>query len=284
MINQRSKPLIIGFVTDLFFALKIEQILDNLGYDIEWIESSDQVSKNRAQANLQQYAEHLDGPGADLIDLVTNLQPVLILFDLNNNNIPWYRWIALLKSAPATRRVPILAYGPHVDDVSLNSAKGAGADVVLTRGKFIKELDELIQTYARIPDRMAVQKACDQSLSNLAIRGLEEFNRGQYFEAHEYLEEAWNEDQSEARELYRAVLQVAVAYMQIQRGNYNGAVKMFLRMRQWFNVLPDTCRGVNVAQLRKDANEVYSQVIVLGSNQIGRLQRYEFKPVDYALK
>jgi hypothetical protein len=48
-------------------------------------------------------------------------------------------------------------------------------------------------------------------------------------------------------EVYRAVLQVAVAYFQIERGNYNGAAKMFLRLRQWIDPLPDYCRGIDIA-------------------------------------
>ena len=69
-------------------------------------------------------------------------------------------------------------------------------------------------------------------------------------EAHDLFERAWMEDESPGRELYRAILQVAVAYYQISRGNYNGAAKMFLRMRQWIDPLPDFCRGFNVAQLQ----------------------------------
>jgi CheY-like chemotaxis protein len=284
MIIQRSTPVIVGFVADLYFAQKIEQVIENYGYTVKWIETFDQVTRNSSPVSVRQYAEHLVGPGADLIEIVAKLQPVLIIFDLNNNKIPWYEWITLLKSAPATRRIPVLAYGPHVDTISLKSARGAGADIVLPRSKFIKDLDDLIRDYVRIPDLAAVDKSCDQGLSEIAIKGLEEFNKGQYFEAHELLEEAWNKDQPPGKELYRAILQVAVAYLQIERGNFNGAMKMFLRMRQWFALLPENCRGVDVGQLRMDADEVYSKLIELGADQIGGFQQYKFKPIKYSLK
>jgi hypothetical protein len=88
-------------------------------------------------------------------------------------------------------------------------------------------------------------------------------------------------DTSPGRELYRAILQVAVAYLQIERGNYAGAMKMFLRLRQWIDPLPETCRGVNVAQLRADAWRARETLIALGKDRIGEFDRELFKPVIY---
>jgi len=100
----------------------------------------------------------------------------------------------------------------------------------------------------------ALSEACSEQLSQRAIQGIELFNRGEYFEAHEVLEEAWREDHGLTRELYRAMLQVAVAYLQIERGNYRGSMKMFIRLRKWIEPLPEVCRGVDVAQLRMIAS------------------------------
>jgi predicted metal-dependent hydrolase len=152
---------------------------------------------------------------------------------------------------------------------------------VLARSQFSAGLPDLIQKYARIPDYAGLEEACQRPVSYLAIRGIEKFNQGEYFEAHELLEEAWNEDETPARELYRAILQVAVAYLQIERGNYNGAMKMFLRVRQWIDPLPDQCRGVDVAQLRVDARQVHESLQALGREEIGKFDRRLFKRVIY---
>ncbi len=120
-------------------------------------------------------------------------------------------------------------------------------------------------------------------LSILALQGFDLFNQGEYFEAHERLEAAWNEDLSPGRELYRAVLQVAVAYLQIQRQNYTGALKMFLRLRQWIEPLPDKCRGVDVENLRKDAQTVYQQLTVTGKDKLAEFDQALFKPVIYQI-
>jgi len=110
---------------------------------------------------------------------------------------------------------------------------------------------------------------------------LQEFNHGKYFEAHEFLEDAWNEDSSPGRELYRAILQVAVAYLQIERRNYNGAIKMFLRVRQWIDPLPGQCRGVDIDQLRSDAERVRQALLALGPERIGEFNHNLFHPVQY---
>jgi CheY-like chemotaxis protein len=275
------QPLIVGFIADLFFAVKVEDAARRLNFRVEWIERADQVAPLDPEIPWRQYAEHLVGPGAALLDKLTLWKPALLIFDLGNQDIPWRQWVALIKSAPATRRIPVMCFGSHVDVDTMKAARSAGADAVLARSQFSAALPDLIQKHARIPDYAGLDEACQRSLSFLAVKGLEKFNQGEYFEAHELLEAAWNEDETPARELYRAILQVAVAYLQIERRNYNGAIKMFLRVRQWIDPLPDQCRGVNVAQLRADAKSVHDKLLAVGREGIGAFDRDLFKGVQY---
>jgi predicted metal-dependent hydrolase len=77
------------------------------------------------------------------------------------------------------------------------------------------------------------------------------------------------------------VLQVAVAYLQIERGNPNGAKKIFLRSRQWLSPLPDTCRGVDVKQLKKDAAAVEQALKEEGVEAARkRFKRVVWKEID----
>lgn len=280
--THRQPPIIVAFVSDLLFTTRVEDAARRLNYQVKLIERFEQVaSPEEQEPQKKQLAEHLVGSGAILLETLTHWQPVLLIFDLDNEAIPWRDWIALIKSVPATRRMPLICFGSHVDVESLKEAKERGADATLARSLFFSTLPEIIQKYARIPDYAAVEEACTEELSPKARRGLEEFNRGEYFEAHETLEEAWNEDEAPGRELYRAILQVAVAYLQIERGNYNGAVKMFLRMRQWFAPLPDECRGVDVRGLRSDSQMVYEALVALGRERIGEFDRSLLRPVIY---
>lgn len=276
-------PVIVGFIADLIFASRIEDAAERLGYRMHWIERLEQVAPPEAGPQPRQLGEHLTGPGAALIEQVTSLHPALIIFDLGNPHIPWRQWVALLKSVSATRRYPLICYGSHIDAATLKEAEHAGAEAVLPRSRFMSDLPALIQQYARWVDYAALQHTCRQPLSPQALHGLELFNHGEYFEAHEALEAAWNEDDTPGRELYRAILQVAVAYLQIERGNYNGAIKMFLRLRQWIDPLPETCRGVDVSRLRSDARSAYEALLALGRSRIAEFDRSLFQPVRYTL-
>jgi len=130
-----------------------------------------------------------------------------------------------------------------------------------------------------VVDRPALEVDCSGEMSALAVKGIELFNAGDYFEAHEALEHAWLAETGPVRELYRGVLQVAVAYLQITRQNYRGALKMFLRMRQWLDPLPDECLGIDVAQLRLEASEARATLEGLGEARIGDFDLSLLKPV-----
>jgi CheY-like chemotaxis protein len=279
MSSQESGPYLFAFVHDLFFTTRIENVGRQLGFRVELVPDADSLGPEQSGTPENQPGEPVYGRAAQLIERVTTRQPALLIVDLGNENVPWRRWLALLKSSPATRRLPILCYGAHVDVETMNQARDLGADAVVARSRFTSALPELIQKYARLPDRQEQAAACQEALSPTAVRGLALFNDGDYYEAHEVLEDAWNEEEGPGRDLYRAILQVAVAYLQIERGNYAGAVKMFLRSRQWFEPLPDVCRGIDLAQLRADATAVHEAVLDLGPERIGEFDRALLRPV-----
>jgi CheY-like chemotaxis protein len=275
-------PLILAFLSDLIFATRVETTAERLGFRVRLIERQSQIAPaDEHSPSFRQIGEQTTGPGAALMEQLTLWKPVLILFDLGNAEIPWRQWLPLIKSAPATRRIPVVAYGSHVDTETMKLAASCGADAVLARSRFTADLPEILQKYAWKSNPAVLEEACAQPLSELARRGLEEFNRGLFFEAHESLEAAWKEDVSAGRDLYQAILQVAVAYLQIERGNYHGAQKMFWRVRQWIDPLPDTCRGVDVARLRQDAERVRQALVASGAGRIGEFDRRLFKPVLY---
>jgi uncharacterized protein len=58
------------------------------------------------------------------------------------------------------------------------------------------------------PSPEEITTGCMGALPPLALRGLELFNQGEYFEAHEALELAWREETGPVRELYRGILQI----------------------------------------------------------------------------
>lgn len=278
---METTPLIVAFVADLMFTPRIAKVAEHIGYRVKWIEAADQIGNVELEARPELPGEFLYGREGRLFDQMTLWQPALLLFDLNNAAIPWREWIAALKSAAATRRIPVMCFGSHMDVDTMKAARSVGADAVLARSRFTADMPALFQRYARIPDRAALGVACSEPLSDLALKGIEKFNEGDYYAAHDSLEEAWVMDEGPGRDLYRGMLQVGIAYYQIEHNNYRGAIKMLLRVRQWLDPLPDKCRGVNVARLREDADRVYAALLSLGEGQIGMFNRQLFGTIDY---
>jgi predicted metal-dependent hydrolase len=122
---------------------------------------------------------------------------------------------------------------------------------------------------------------CSAPLPTAARHGLELFNRGEYFEAHEALEDAWRAEKGEIRSLYQGILQAAVMYLHITRNNYGGAIKMFNRCMKLLAPWPDSCRGIDVGRLRRDLSTVMEAVTRLGPGRLEHFDTSLFRPVRY---
>ena len=274
------KPLILALTEDYFVIPRLEDAANALGYEIEVIEAPSAFGAEGDPLTRQiPLTEPLKGPDAAFMRGIVDRRPALMLLDVTSQVIPWERWTQILKTSAATRRIPILAFGPHVETQILERAKLAGADHVVSRGKLQASLPKLIKEYARVVDSDALIEACKGKLSELATDGLKLLNAGDYYEAHESLEHAWLEASEMEGYLYRALLQVSVAYLQVERGNYAGAVKMLLRVRQWLEPLPDQCRGVDTAALRRNVDAFSEALHLAGETGLSDLDRALLKPI-----
>lgn len=267
-------PLLLGLLSDEMVAQALTQVE---GFAFRQVIKAEEIEPPSPARHKP--SEPLTGRGAGFIARLVEWQPALVMVELTHPNLPWEAWIAALKSSAATRRTLVVAFSAQIDAELQVQAEAVGCDATFTTDALLKDLSSILRRYARTPNSAEVESACAQPLSALAREGIALHNRGEYFEAHEVLEHAWNEDHSAGRELYRGLLQVSVAYLQIERGNYNGALKMFLRMRQWLDPLPEICRSVQVAQVRQDALAARAALEVLGPSRIAEFNRALFKPI-----
>lgn len=122
---------------------------------------------------------------------------------------------------------------------------------------------------------------CEGTLHPHARQGILLFNQGKYFEAHEELEAAWKEERGRVRELYQGILEAAVTYLHIRRGNYAGAIKVYGRSMKWLKAWPEICRGVEVGQLRKDLDAAIVEVKSLGEEKLNEFDLSLLKPVSW---
>ena len=113
----------------------------------------------------------------------------------------------------------------------------------------------------------------------MAEEGIRLFDAGNFWLAHEALEEAWKSESGPARTLYIGILQAGVTYLHIERQNFIGAAKMFERCNRYLASLPDICRGVNVKQLRKDLGIVMQAAGKLGPEHLDQFNTNLFQPI-----
>jgi len=83
--------------------------------------------------------------------------------------------------------------------------------------------------------------------------GVERWDAQRYFEAHELLEHAWKHAHGTDRDLWKGVIQVAVAGVHLQRANRIGARRLLDRALERLTDQPAGRCGVDVEALRRIA-------------------------------
>ena len=109
---------------------------------------------------------------------------------------------------------------------------------------------------------------CLDAPPDLLRRGIEQFNRGEYFLQHETLEDLWRQETRPIRRLYQGILQVGVAMYHLQQHNHHGVVYMLTRGSDYLRPFTPTCQGVDVAALLTDATRLLETVEQLGPERL----------------
>lgn len=156
-------PFILSLVSDLFFSVQIESAVKGLGWTHTHIERADQIPAQPPLANPA--TANADAANHTLIAHVVELQPSLIIAELNSTTLPWEKWIAAIKSSPATRRIPVIGFGSHVDLDQRQRALNAGCDEVYAKGRFTSDMRNIIQKNARVSDPESAHAAAEGELS-----------------------------------------------------------------------------------------------------------------------
>jgi predicted metal-dependent hydrolase len=83
------------------------------------------------------------------------------------------------------------------------------------------------------------------------LRFVARFDRRDYWLAHEELEDLWLEDRSD---LYKGLIQVAAAFVHIDRCNWHGATKLLASALGLLDGYPEHERGFDLAGIRRCAS------------------------------
>ena len=119
-----------------------------------------------------------------------------------------------------------------------------------------------------------------ERLPDLALRGIEEFNRGEFYECHEYLEEAWMQEHRRVRFLYQGILQVGVGFYHLQNGNWRGATGLLRNGTVRLKEFEPVTLGVDVAKLVRDSERCLQELETLGRGRLGEFDASKIPKVE----
>ena len=117
---------------------------------------------------------------------------------------------------------------------------------------------------------------------DLVLEGIEEFNRGEFYECHEYLEDAWRAESRQVRYLYQGILQIGVGFYHQENGNWRGAtglLKSGIARLEEFE--PETL-GIDVARLVRESKRCLHELEELGRDRVREFDRSKIPKVCWA--
>jgi predicted metal-dependent hydrolase len=103
------------------------------------------------------------------------------------------------------------------------------------------------------------------------VTGLELIRRGEYFAAHEELEDAWRAAEPEERDFYQGLVHVAVAWYQAGRGNRVGCERQLEKASRRLGPYAPKHRGVDVTSLLGQVSNA-AAVVANGSLELPALE------------
>jgi predicted metal-dependent hydrolase len=81
-------------------------------------------------------------------------------------------------------------------------------------------------------------------------RGIELFNEGRFYEAHEVLEDVWRESKGERKRFLQGLVQIAVGFHHYTTDNIVGAESVLKRGISNLAAYPGECEGINIRALQ----------------------------------
>ena len=106
--------------------------------------------------------------------------------------------------------------------------------------------------------------ACREPAPPALLAGIEQFNRAEFYECHDTLEELWMAEPRPVRNLYKGILQIGVAFFHLRAARYRAVVWLLQRGSDYLRPFAPQCMGVDVEQLIAGATACLNQAKQVG--------------------
>jgi predicted metal-dependent hydrolase len=129
---------------------------------------------------------------------------------------------------------------------------------------------------------VAAARETPEEIPKLVLKGIEEFNKGEFYECHEYLEEAWIREPRRLRFLYQGILQVGVGFYHQQNGNWRGATGLLRNGTVRLKEFEPVTSGIDVARLVRECERCLEELEELGRERVREFDRTKVPKVEWA--
>jgi len=103
--------------------------------------------------------------------------------------------------------------------------------------------------------------------------GIDLYNAGHYWNAHEAWEQVWLDSEREMRGFYQGLIQVTAAFVHVTRNEFPGAIRLLDAGIEKLEKYPATFHGVQLIDLVRDASQARSRLWALGEKRIEEFDR-----------
>lgn len=89
------------------------------------------------------------------------------------------------------------------------------------------------------------------------IAAINEFNRKDFFECHEILEDIWFDERGSLRELYQGLLHIAVGFYHLtKKNNFKGTMLQLTKAENKLEKYPGVVQGIDLSKLLKQIRSI----------------------------
>ena len=88
-----------------------------------------------------------------------------------------------------------------------------------------------------------------------------QFNEKEFFDAHETLEALWIETVGEEKDFYKGLIQCAVAFVHLERGNFKGARKLYKTATAYLHAYLPEHQGIQTERLLEEMEEFFTSIV-----------------------
>jgi len=102
--------------------------------------------------------------------------------------------------------------------------------------------------------------------------GIQLFNEGSYFEAHDHFEDMWMEAEKSEKDFYQGLVQVSVGSYHLICGNHSGALSQYrkgiVKLEKYKNVE----ENINLEQFLVEIKPFIEKIIMFNSKKISNIE------------